>query len=147
MMKGGSLPIWVIIQIISLALAIVGGVYAPYVSKVDKRIANKFIDGLDKESPPMIKIRTRWYYGYMALTMIVLTCVSIVSFMMEDFGPLVQWLGHGALGVIVAILCTLLIYVVIGAILILVAMYSVDKAKRDMQLHYERQGIKVEVEE
>jgi hypothetical protein len=144
-MQESTLPLWAMIQVINLILAIVGGLCAPYVSKTDSKLARKFINGINKESPPTIKIRSRRYYGYVVWALIVLNLISLIFFMSKSFLPFTRWIGYGLFGVVSALLCTLLVYIVVGSMIILIATSFASMRSFSLQRKYERQGLKVEV--
>ena len=124
MMYESSLPVWLVILIVDLFVAIVCGLLGPYVPKKDMELADAYLHNNRKGEKPVVIVSIRGFFGYTALIVSALASVSVVAFIFNGFDAAVVSAGGGLLAIILVAFGTFCVYILVSVALILIAMLA-----------------------
>ncbi len=106
----GTLPIWSIILVLGAGVLFSLGYVKPYISKENKAEIIAYAKNENIGKPPVVIIRDHMTPAMSLALVIGIALASLILFIVETFGKMVQHFGGGFFGVLITIGLMFLLY-------------------------------------
>ena len=106
----GTLPIWSIVLILGAGILFALGYVKPYISREDKEAVIAYARSENVGKPPVVVVRDHMTPAMSLALVIGIALASLILFIVESFGKMVQHFGGGVLGWLITIGLMFLLY-------------------------------------
>lgn len=145
-MQGSSLPMWVAILILGVMIALVSGVFLPYVSKEDKKKAEAFLYSTRKEEVPTITIESRPFSAWIIFILLALVLAAAILYCKTSFLAAAAAIGLGIVGEILLMIAVFFAVAVCFSGFILLFVFAAYITGEDLGKYYRRHyGVNVKI--
>lgn len=138
----GTLIDWMTILLLGAIFLGVFGYHNVYIPKDQQEKAERVLRGEElevseeDEAPKVITYEIRFSRIWYVVLTTVVSIITIICFVIEDFSEIVALIGHSLVGVIVGIIVVIVISMIIEYALLLVCFNTEYNAIRGIKKHY-----------
>ena len=137
---------WFGVLVVAAIIAVIAGVFAPFVSKKDKQIAEAFLVSRSKKEVPTIVIQARPHFGYTIILLLGCVIAAVILYFKTSFAAAALAVGLGITGEILIVIAVVFLAACVFSVLLVILLVAAYITGEDLSRYYQRHyGVNVKI--